>query len=117
MFPEGSKYPYEATRQAIAAIAPILRGCPTRSRSRATPPRAASTTIRATAPWELSTDRANVVRTILGEFGLPDDRIQSVVGRATTEPFFPNDPYMAANERIEITVLNEPSPVPPGLVP
>ena len=28
MFPEGSKYPYEATRQAIAAIAPILARLP-----------------------------------------------------------------------------------------
>ena len=58
-----------------------------------------------------------MVRTILGEFGLPDDRVQSVIGRATTEPIFPNDPYMAANQRIEITVLNEPSPVPPDLEP
>jgi chemotaxis protein MotB len=28
-----------------------------------------------------------------------------------------NDPYMAANERIEITVLKEAPPVPAGLTP
>jgi chemotaxis protein MotB len=56
-----------------------------------------------------------VVRAILGEFGLADDRISSVVGRSTADPFFPNDPYQAANERIKITVLNEAPPVPVDL--
>lgn len=51
----------------------------------------------------------------MGEFGLSDDRINSVSGRSTSDPFFPNDPYQAANERIKITVLNEPSPVPADL--
>jgi chemotaxis protein MotB len=40
-----------------------------------------------------------------------------VVGRATVQPFFPNDPYMAANERIEITLLYETPPVPANLKP
>lgn len=117
MFPEGSKYPYEATRLAIAAVAPILARLPNQiSISGHTAAGSVYDNPRYGA-WELSSDRANVVRTTLGEFGLPDDRVQSVVGRATTQPIFPNDPYMAANQRIEITVLNEPSPVPPGLEP
>jgi chemotaxis protein MotB len=117
MFPEGSKYPFEITREAIAAVAPILARLPNQiSISGHTAAGGIYDTERY-GPWELSTDRANVVRTILGEFGLPDDRVQSVVGRATTQPIFPNDPYMAANERIAITVINEPSPVPPGMVP
>jgi chemotaxis protein MotB len=40
-----------------------------------------------------------------------------VAGQSTAEPFFPNDPYMAANERIEITVLYEAPPLPPGMTP
>ena len=67
--------------------------------------------------WELSSDRANVVRALLGEFGLADDRIKAVSGRSTSDPFFPNDPYMAANERIEITLLYETPPVPADLKP
>ncbi|HTN64262.1 MAG TPA: hypothetical protein VL147_22355, partial [Devosia sp.] len=59
----------------------------------------------------------NVVRSILGQFGLADDHVQSVSGQSTADPFFPNDPYMAANERIKITVLYEPPPVPPGMTP
>lgn len=117
MFPEGSKYPFEETRQAIAAIAPILQRL-------SNPVRIAGHTAAGGVyanprygSWDLSADRANAVRQILGEFGLSDDRLDSVVGRATAEPFFPNDPYMAANERIEITLLYQAPPVPAGLTP
>jgi chemotaxis protein MotB len=117
MFPEGSKYPMEQTRAAIAAIAPILQQLNaqvtisghTAAGGRYDNPRY--------GPWELSADRANVVRAILGEFGMGEDRVKSVIGRATDEPFFPNDPYMAANERVRITVLHAPPPVPVGLKP
>jgi chemotaxis protein MotB len=117
MFPEGSKYPLEHTRAAIAAIGPILQQLNaqvtisghTAAGGRYDNPRY--------GPWELSADRANVVRSILGEFGMSDDRFKAVSGRATDEPFFPNDPYMSANERVRITVLHAPPPVPLGLQP
>lgn len=117
MFPEGSKYPLEHTRAAIAAIGPILQQLNaqvtisghTAAGGRYDNPRY--------GPWELSADRANVVRSILGEFGMSDDRFKAVSGRATDEPFFPNDPYMSANERVRITVLHAPPPVPVGLQP
>ncbi len=117
MFPEGSKYPHEATRLAIAAIGPILQQLNaqvnisghTAAGGRYDNPRY--------GPWELSADRANVVRSTLGEFGLGNDRVKSVIGRATDDPFFPNDPYMAANERVRITVLQTPPPVPMDLKP
>jgi chemotaxis protein MotB len=117
MFPEGSKYPLEPTREAIAAIAPILQKLPNQIRisghiaagTRFDDPRY--------GPWELSSDRANVVRQILGEFGLSDDRISAVVGKAASEPYFPNDPYLSANERIMITVLYEAPPVPAEMAP
>lgn len=117
MFPEGSKYPYEATRNAIAVLAPILQQLSnqitisgyTAAGTKYPNPRYGA--------WDLSTDRANVVRSILGEFGLSDDHIASVTGRASSDPLFPNDPYMAGNERVEITVLRKPPPVPPNLGP
>ncbi|KFL31882.1 hypothetical protein JP75_05595 [Devosia riboflavina] len=117
MFPEGSKYPLEPTRAAIAAMAPYLQQLNsqmtisghTAAGGRYENPRYGA--------WELSADRANVVRSTLGEFGVTDDRIKSVAGRASDEPFFPNDPYMAANERVKITVLRTAPPVPVGLKP
>ncbi|MBK1793874.1 chemotaxis protein MotB [Devosia sp. WQ 349] len=117
MFPEGSKYPVEPTRLAISVIAPILQGLNaqvsvsghTAAGGRFDNPRY--------GPWELSADRANVTRSILSEFGLSDDRVKSVIGRSMDDPFFPNDPYMAANERVRITVLHQAPPVPVGLTP
>ena len=60
-------------------------------------------------------DRANVVREILGEFGLADNHIDSVVGRADNDPLLPDDPYLASNGRIEITLLYKAPPVPPDM--
>jgi chemotaxis protein MotB len=117
MFPEGSKYPLEPVRVAISAMAPYLQQLNaqmaisghTAAGGRYENPRYGA--------WELSADRANVVRSTLGEFGVTDDRFTSVAGRAADEPFFPNDPYMAANERVKITVLRTAPPVPAGLRP
>ncbi len=117
MFPEGSKYPFERTRQAIAAVAPILQRLPNQIDISGHTAAGRSYPDPTYGAWELSSDRANVVRSILGEFGLSDLRVHAVNGRATAEPFFPNDPYMSGNERIEITVLNEAPPVPPDLAP
>ncbi|KRA46170.1 flagellar motor protein MotB [Devosia sp. Root635] len=117
MFPEGSKYPNEVTRQAIAAIAPILQKLSSPVRISGHTAAGGVYANPRYGSWELSADRANTVRQILGEFGLADDRVNSVVGRSTADPFFPNDPYMAANERVEITLLHEEPPVPAGLKP
>jgi chemotaxis protein MotB len=117
MFPEGSKYPYEITRKALAAMAPLLEKLP--NRIAITGHTAAGTpfTNPRYGKWELSFDRANVARQILEEFGLSPERIQSVAGRGDTEPFFPNDPYLSANQRVAISVLYETPPVPADLTP
>jgi chemotaxis protein MotB len=117
MFPEGSKFPHEFTRRAVAAMAPLLQQMPgeiaisghTAAGTRYPDPRYGQ--------WELSTDRANVIRQILEEFGLSRDRVRSVSGRADTEPFFPTDPYLAANQRVSILLLYEQPPVPLDLEP
>ena len=115
MFPEGSKYPIEAVRQAIAAMAPILQRLPNQIEISGHTASGAHYDNPRYGAWELSMDRADVVRQILGEFGLSDDRIRSVIGRAAQPPLFPNDPYLAGNERVEITVLYSAPPVPADL--
>ena len=117
MFPEGSKYPYEETRKAIAALAPILQ------KLGAQVTISGHTAAGAVYPnprygaWELSTDRANVTRGILGEFGMSDDLVFSVVGSASADPLFPNDPYLPGNGRVQITVKYQAPPVPANLSP
>ena len=117
MFPEGSKYPFEMTRKAIAAMAPSLQKLPNRIRISGHVAAGGTYDNPRYGAWELSFDRANVARQILEEFGLSDERLESVVGRADADPFFPNDPYLAANQRISILLLNEKPPVPVGLTP
>ena len=115
MFPEGSKFPIEAVRQAISAIAPILQKLPNQIQISGHTASGASYDNPRYGAWELSMDRADVVRQILGEFGLNDDKVAQVTGHAAQSPLFPNDPYLAGNERVEITVLYSAPPVPPNM--
>ena len=117
MFPEGSKDPYERTRRIVEKIAVPLKALPYRisitghTSASQTPPSADY------GPWNLSADRANAVRQILEEQGLSSNKIFEVAGKADTDPMFPDDPYIAANRRVTITLMHEPPPVPPGLSP
>lgn len=117
MFPTGSKYPFEVTRKAIAAMAPLLQKLP--NQIRITGHTAAGNRYENPryGPWELSFDRANITRQILEEFGLGADRIAAVAGRAATDPFYPTDPYISANQRVSIELLYEEPPVPLDLSP
>lgn len=114
MFAEGSRQPYERTRRALVAIAEVLRGL--------SQPIAISGHTSAKneigapgyGPWDLSADRANAVRQTLENSGVPADRFQSVAGRAGSEPLFPDNPYLAANRRVTILLMQEAPPVPQG---
>ena len=117
MFPEGSKYPYETTRKAIADLAPILQKLSSQIEISGHTAAGAAYPNPRYGAWELSSDRANAARAILGEFGLSDDRIHSVIGQAAADPLFPNDPYLAGNGRVQIVVKYEAPPVPAGLKP
>ncbi len=117
MFPEGSKEPYERTRRIIEKIAIPLKALP--YRISITGHTSASQTPASAdyGPWNLSADRANAVRQILEEQGLPATNIYQVAGKADTDPLFPDDPYIAANRRVTITLMREAPPVPPNLKP
>ena len=70
--------------------------------------------------WELSTDRANASRRALVAAGLPSDRIETVVGRADTDPMIKDTPNSPQNRRISIVVLRDnkpPETAPAGTAP
>ncbi len=117
MFPDGSKLPYERTRQLVEKFAAQFKQMPYRlsisghtsaSRVPARP---------GYGPWDLSADRANAIRQILAEAGVPVSHFYMVAGRADTQPLFPDDPYIAANRRVTITLMREAPAVPPDLQP
>jgi chemotaxis protein MotB len=55
--------------------------------------------------WELSADRANSARRALEGFGVPDKRINQVVGKSATEPLIAEDPKHPSNRRLSIILL------------
>ncbi len=114
MFREGSKYPYETTRRLIAKMAPVLAKMPNRIEITGHTTTGKVTANPSYTGWELSSERANIARQILSEYGVAEDQFYAVVGKADTEPLFPNDPYLAANRRIGILLKAEEPPIPPG---
>jgi hypothetical protein len=44
----------------------------------------------------LSSDRANAIRKVLEEEGVPPGNLSVVSGRADTQPLSPDDPFVAA---------------------
>ena len=117
MFPEGSKEPYERTRRIIQKLAGPLKAMPYRvsitghtSASQV----AAAAGLRAVEPVGRPRQCGAPDP---GGGGLPSSNIFAVAGKADTDPLFPDDPYIAANRRVTITLMREAPPVPPGLKP
>ena len=117
MFAEGSKEPYERTRAIIQKLAGPLKATPYRISITGHTAASREAPKSGYGPWNLSADRANSVRQILEEEGMPSTSFYEIAGKADTDPLFPDDPFMAANRRVTITLMREASPVPPGLQP
>jgi chemotaxis protein MotB len=112
MFPENSMQPYERTRKLLEALAPNIRKMPNRISVTGHTAAPRPGTRAPEPPWTLSSGRAVTVREILAASGIPDDRFSVVSGRGDTEPMFPDNPYLPANRRVTITLLNEAPPLP-----
>jgi len=117
MFADGAKQPLERTRRLIQRLAAPLRATPLRVSI-------VGHTSAGYVPnrtnydgFDLSADRANAVRQILQQEGLPASHIFAVSGKADTQPLFPDDPMLAANRRVTITLMRESPPLPPDLKP
>ncbi len=117
MFADGSKVPYDRTRRLIQKLAGPLKATPLRVNI-------AGHTSAGFVPgrsdygaFDLSADRANVVRQILEREGLPPSHVFAVAGKADGQPLFPDDPTLPANRRVTITLMREAPPLPPNLKP
>ena len=117
MFAEGSKAPYERTRQLLQKLAAPLKATPLRVAIVGHTAAGFVPSRNDYDAFDLSSDRANVVRQILEREGLPPSHIFSVSGKADSQPLFPDDPTMAANRRVTITLMREDPPLPPNLKP
>ncbi|MCA1457952.1 flagellar motor protein MotB [Bradyrhizobium sp. BRP22] len=117
MFADGSKVPFDRTRRLIQKLAGPLKATPLRV---SIVGHTAAGFVPARSDYgafDLSADRANAVRQILEREGLPPSHIFAVSGKADSQPLFPDDPSLAANRRVTITLMREDPPLPPGLKP
>jgi chemotaxis protein MotB len=117
MFPTGLAEPYERTRQLLDEVAKVLVRLPNRVSISGHTDANPLAGRPGYSNWELTADRANATRRILEQGGLSHDRIYQVVGKADSEPLFPEDPYMAANRRLSVVLLREAPVTPPGFSP
>ena len=117
MFADGSKQPYERTRRLIEKLAIPLKQTPLRVSITGHTAAGFVPTSGDYGAFDLSADRANAVRQILEREGLPAGHIFAVSGKADTQPLFPDDPSLAANRRVTITLMREDPPLPPDLQP
>ncbi len=105
MFPRGSADMHLHTRKMLELIAKVVLEMP---QSVALAGHTDATKFQNDSGygnWELSADRANAARRTLIEFGVPEDRIARVVGRAATDPLLPHDPEAPGNRRLTMVLL------------
>jgi chemotaxis protein MotB len=117
MFADGSRQPFERTRRLIEKLAVPLKQTPLRVSITGHTAAGFVPTSGDYGAFDLSADRANAVRQILEREGLPAGHIFAVAGKADTQPLFPDDPSLAANRRVTITLMREDPPLPPDLKP
>src|SRR4051812_18338260 len=117
MFAEGSKVPYERTRLLVQKLAAPLKATPLRvsivghTAAGFVPSRSDY------GAFDLSGDRANMVRQIRGGEVWPRHRVFAVSGKADLWPFFPADLPLGATGRVTITLVRKGPPLPPNLKP
>jgi chemotaxis protein MotB len=117
MFPEGSKEPYERTRRLVQRLAKEFKAMPHRMTVVGHTSASKLPSNANYGPWDLSADRANVVRRILEDEGVAESRFFMVAGKADTLPLFPDDPHIASNRRVTITLMHEAPPLPANFKP
>lgn len=117
MFADGSKVPYDRTRRLVEKLAIPLKATPLRVSITGHTAAGFVPTRSDYGAFDLSADRANAVRQILEREGLPPAHVFAVSGKADTQPLFPDDPSLAANRRVTITLMREDPPLPPNLKP
>jgi chemotaxis protein MotB len=110
MFPLGSAEPFDYTRQLLALVTQAVAGLPNKVSIRGHTDSLPYADDRRYDNWDLSSERALASRRVMKEAGLPDGRIEGVVGRADRDPLFPDHPDDPRNRRISIILLHEGPP-------
>ena len=107
MFPSGSAQMYERTEKLIEKVAEVIRKMPNEISVRGHTDSVPYSKGNAYTNWELSADRANASRRVLVRAGVPDAKINNVLGKADKDHLIANKPNDAQNRRISIILLRQ----------
>jgi chemotaxis protein MotB len=115
MFEPGSAQPTAPVKALLVEVAKIVNELPNRISISGHTDGGAFSGPSGYSNWDLSSARANASLKILQESGVPDTRIAEVVGKAGSDPLYPDNPLASANRRISIVLLKEAPVIPPDL--
>jgi len=115
MFRQGSDQLYNYAAEMLREISRSVQTLPNRVTVQGHTDGGSFTGKDGDSNWELSADRANSARRVLSSSGVTDDRIFEVIGKAGTDPLYPDQPTKTENRRITILVLREAPVVPSNL--
>lgn len=115
MFAENSSIPNPTLTRLLSGIAPVLQQLPNRVRISGHTSAGSDESGAGVGGWRLSASRAIGAADVMTSSGLRDDHLESVIGKGDSDPLFPNDPFLSANRRIEITLIREAPPFPVDL--
>ncbi len=115
MFEPGSAEPTQQVKALLVEVAKIVNELPNRISITGHTDGGAFSGPGGYSNWDLSSARANASLKVLQEAGVTDTRVAEVVGKAGSEPLYPDNPYASANRRISIVLLKEAPVIPPDL--
>ena len=105
MFPSGRANMFDHTKRILGLVAQVIKKMPQMIAIAGHTDAVPFNSGGGYGNWELSADRANASRRALIELGVPESRINRVVGKASEEPLLVDDPNNPRNRRISIILL------------
>lgn len=115
MFRQGTAELYGYAVEMISEIGRSVQNLPNRITIQGHTDGGRLTASERSTNWTLSATRANSALQVLDSSGVTDDRFFEVIGKAGTDPLYPDQPSRAENRRITIMILREAPVVPPNL--
>jgi len=107
MFPSGSAVMFDKTKNLVKLASGAIKKMPNQISVRGHTDSMAYRTGSDYTNWELSADRANSTRRVLRDTGIDEKRLSNVMGKADTDPLFPDRPGDSQNRRISILLERE----------
>jgi chemotaxis protein MotB len=113
MFKSGTAELYDYARDLISEVGRTVQRLPNRVTLQGHTDASNYRGADGRSNWDLSAERGNAAIKVLETVGVSNDRFYEVIGKASTDPLYPEEPSRIENRRITILVIREAPVVPP----